>query len=259
MAGVQHTVEYGMFMRRRVQGDRPTLIFVHGLGESGLGFEPLLGHPGLDRFDLRILDLPGYGRSAWPASPLTLEQQADHVATWLKEAAVPTPILVGHSMGGVIGTLMAERHPDILAGFVDVEGNVSLGDCIFSGRVAGMDWPEFAESGFGRLLEAVYRRGADDAALRSYFVSMRLADPRQFHLNSRELVEISEPETMGQRLAALELPLHYVAGVPGGAAERSRELLDEHGIAWTAIEPSGHWPFIDQPDRFVEVLATVAG
>jgi len=248
-----------MFVRRAARGARRTLVFVHGLGESGLGFESMLGHPALAPFDLRIPDLPGYGRSAWPDAPLTLAQLADHVAAWIRDTGISDPVLVGHSMGGVIGTLLCERHPDLLSGFVNVEGNVSLGDCVFSGRAATLGWDEFAQSGLARLLEAVYRQGAKDVALRDYFVSMRLADPRQFHLNSRELVEASEPETMGTRLAALSVPLHYVAGVPGGAAERSLELLEAHGIPWTAIEPSGHWPFVDQPDRFVEVVAQVAG
>jgi len=58
---------------------------------------------------------------------------------------------------------------------------------------------------------------------------------------------------------ALPLRHHYVAGVPGGACPRSRDLLVEAGASWTAVTESGHWPFLDRPDRFVEVLRSFLG
>lgn len=42
------------------------------------------------------------------------------------------------------------------------------------------------------------------------------------------------------RFAALPQPKVYLAGVPKGASARSLELLDEVGVGWRAIQPSGH-------------------
>jgi pimeloyl-ACP methyl ester carboxylesterase len=255
----QHRIENGMFVRDRpVTQARGTLLFVHGLGESGLCFEHLLDHPGLRQWRLLVPDLPGYGRSPWPREPLGLDDQADRLARWLRQeksspAALPI-VVVGHSMAGVTALLVGERHPEIATAVVDVDGNVSLGDCVFSRLVARQDLPAFLDRGFEQQRGLVFKAGADDRAQRGYYVSMRLADPRSYYRNSLELVAMSEREDMAGRLAALPMPAHYIAGVPGGACRRTLELLAAAGVACTRIEPSGHWPFIDQPDAFVTAL-----
>ena len=86
-------------------------------------------------------------------------------------------------------------------------------------------------------------------------MSLRLCDPRAFHRNAGELVALSGSETLAPRLACLDTPHHYVAGAPDGAAGRSLELLSAADVAWTAVEPAGHWPFIDRPAEFAALLA----
>ncbi|MCA9674456.1 MAG: alpha/beta hydrolase [Kofleriaceae bacterium] len=253
-----HHVEHGMFVRSRPgPAGAPTLVWLHGLGESGRCFEAVAGHPALDATTALIPDLPGYGRSAWPASPLGLEVVADLLAVWLRGRGGARPIVVGHSMGGVLAVLLAERHPDVVAQVVDVDGNVSIGDCSFSGRAARLDVDAFVDGGFADLRGFVWDGGATSEALRGYHASMCFADPRTFHRHARELVELSEPETMAVRLAHLPVPVTYVAGAPDGACARSRELLDGAGVATIEIAPAGHWPFIDQPGVFAGAVATL--
>ena len=62
-------------------------------------------------------------------------------------------------------------------------------------------------------------------------------------------------ETMPARIAALECPTLFVAGVPGGICEHSRRLLDRHELRWLGVEGAGHWVFVDQPDRFANAVA----
>ncbi len=250
-----HHVEHGMFVRTRPgEAGARTLLWIHGLGESGLCFEEVARHPALDAASLVIPDLPGYGRSAWPATPATLAAIADQLAAWLRERAL-RPVIVGHSMGGVIGVELAERHPDVVEQLVNVDGNVSIGDCAFSGRAAAFELPAFLDHGFAALRDVVYQGGATSPALRGYFASMALADPRAFHLHARELIAVSEPESMAARLAHLPRPVTYVAGAPDGACPRSRELLAGAGVATIEIAPAGHWPFLDQADAFAAALA----
>lgn len=235
-----------------------TLLWLHGLGESSRCFSEIIAHPALAATRALAPDLPGYGSTEWPAEPRSLADIADHLAVWLRQLAV-RPILVGHSMGGVIGVLLAERHPDAIAHLVDVDGNVSIGDCGFSGRAAAVDLTTFILRGFAELQASVAEGGATDRALAGYHSSMVLADPRSFHAHALELVEISEPETMATRLARLPVPVTYIAGSPGGACPRSCTLLDAKDITRVDIAPAGHWPFIDRPDQFAAALAGVVG
>ena len=254
------TVEHGMFVRT-VPGDPklPSLVFVHGLGESGLCFEQVVCHPRLGPWTRHVVDLPGYGRSAW-GEPISLEGLADHLAAWVREVHPDERVIpIGHSMGGVVALLLAERHPDLLDGVMDVDGNKSLGDCTFSSQAACQSLDRFEHGGFDELRSKVYAAGGRDMAQRGYYASLRLCDPRVFHRHSVELVELSGREDLAIRLASLSLPKLYVAGQPGGACARSMELLREAKVPCVAIAPSGHWPFLDQPDAFVAALAAFVG
>jgi len=270
---IRHSFEHDMFVRERPSEDPaqqpgPTVVLIHGLGESALCFEHLMTSPGLFPWSLLAPDLPGYGRSPWRDRPLSLPDHADHLAEWLRarrsalpsgaSEALDTPaFIVGHSMGGVIGTLLSERHPDLVNGFVNVDGNLSIEDCVFSGRASDYELHAFIDSGFYRLKEAVYRQGRKHAAQRGYYASLRLCDAYTFHLNSQELVALSATEELAMGMKRLGALAHYIAGVPGGACARSLELLDRAGVQWTAIHDSGHWPFIDQPGRFVDLLVRI--
>jgi pimeloyl-ACP methyl ester carboxylesterase len=255
---MEHVIENGMFVRRRRAQDaaRGVVVLVHGLGESALGFEPLLARPELSAWELAAPDLPGYGRTAWPAGgPPGLVDLADAIASWLRERYSSPVTLLGHSMGGVVALLLAERHPELVAALLDVEGNKSRDDCAFSGRAADRDLAGFVAEGFDDLRDDIYRRGHDRPELRGYYASLRLADPRCFHRHGGELVALSAREDLAGRLASLPVPHHYVAGVPEGVSARSRELLAANEVAWTVLKPAGHWPFVDQPERFASLVA----
>jgi pimeloyl-ACP methyl ester carboxylesterase len=164
--------------------------------------------------------------------------------------------VIGHSMGGVLATLIAERVP--VRGVVNVEGNLSRGDCGYSGRAAAQPLADFVSHGFDALRADVQQRGVLEPALRSYHTALCAAGARTFHRHATDLVALSETETLAARLAALTVPVLYIAGVPAGICERSHALLREHQVPWVGLEPAGHWPFIDQSDAFAAAVAAFA-
>ncbi len=236
---------------------RPTVItvlYVHGLGESGLCFEGLLGSPVLDGYRQLALDLPGYGKTPWSEEPPGLEQHASTIAQWLEREHREPVVVVGHSMGGVIGQLLCEGWPERTRALCNVEGNISRADCTFSARANAHSEPDFVRSGFARLLDDVFAAGQRERALRQYFASLSGCDPRTLHRNSVELVALSEQESLAGRLGALDRPRCYLFGRPGGTGDHSRALLQANGVTPIAIEGAAHWPFLDQPERFLAVL-----
>ena len=237
---------------RRV-GSGPDVIWIHGLGEQAASFDAITQHPDLAGFTHVVPDLPGYGRSAHLATRGlgALEALAEHLVPWIATCA-SRPVLIGHSMGGVLATLIAERMP--VGAIVDIDGNLTRGDCTFSAEAAAYDREEFAATGFATMRARVGERGQAEPALRGYHAALALADADMFHGNALDLVRLSETETLAARLAAVGARVLFVAGVPGGICERSRAQLDQHRIRWVGIEPSGHWPFIDQSDAFAAAV-----
>ncbi|MDR1768022.1 MAG: alpha/beta fold hydrolase, partial [Propionibacteriaceae bacterium] len=112
----------------------PRLAFLHGLfgrGRNWAGIARSLATapdwpgtappPGFGQRPLGslLVDLPNHGDSGWTPRFSYLET-ADIVAAELPEHAGKT-LLVGHSMGGKVAMLVAQRHPQLLAGLVVID------------------------------------------------------------------------------------------------------------------------------------------
>lgn len=242
---------------KEAPASKGTIFYIHGLGESGLCLEGIMEHPLLKDFSHLAADLPGYGKSPWPEAPLSISRCADLLTEWLSSLAPAQVIVVGHSMGGVIGTLVCERHPERVRAFINVEGNISLEDCTFSCIIAAHSLDDFIARDFGLFRDDIYERGIHERALRLYHASLLMCDPRSIYLNSRELVDFSKTEELARRLGSLETPAFYVWGESGGTGEYSRGLLGTQGVHLVSVRDAGHWPFIDQPDAFAEKLFAI--
>lgn len=252
-----------MFLRTSGEpdSDRPSLLYIHGLGESSLCFEGLLGSPRLAGYHQVAPDLFGYGRSPRPSTEFSLRDHAASLHRLIGELGLEKVVLLGHSMGGVIAAELIPLLGERAAAFLNIEGNVSLEDCTYSSQVAAMPYETFLSSGRAAFLERLEDtvRKADPASeapavLTSYLKSIAMADPRVFYRNSCDLVEASRPETIPARLAALNLPQLYIYGSPRGTGAHSRSLLQNADIRLCEIGSAGHWPFLDQPDSFIDVL-----
>jgi pimeloyl-ACP methyl ester carboxylesterase len=246
--------EHDMIVRRFGAG--PEIVWIHGLGEWSISYDAAAQHPALAGYAHTLPDLPGYGRSPWPAQlggADSLEQLADHLAAWL--APRPPAVLIGHSMGGVLVTLVAERIATPPRGVVDIDGNLSSGDCTFSARAAAWSVDEFAERGFAEMRAEILAEGARDPALHDYHAALCASSPWVFHQNAVDLVRLSSSDTLAARLAALRCPALFVAGVPDGVCEHSRALLDRAGVRWVGVSPAGHWIHVDPPDAFAREVA----
>ena len=240
---INFSVEHGLSVRRIGRGQE--LVWIHGLAESSVSWEPVIAR--LPQFAHTLVDLPGYGRSAW-AQPLALEQLADQLAAWLKDR----PTVIGHSMGGVLAVMLAER--GAARAIVNVEGNLTRGDCTFSARAAAYSEAEFLDHGFVELRASTYEDGQADAPLRTYYAAMCFASPHTVYKHAHELVTLSLTESMTPRLAALQIPALYIAGVPRGICDASRALLDRHRVRWIGLEPAGHWVYLDQIELFAAAV-----
>ena len=119
---------------------RPRLLLIHGLLGSLNYFEPQRYLPGVDVLGP---DLIGYGQRRSEDGGITLHAQAALLARYLRDEAGGPAWVLGHSVGGAVAMLLADMVPELVRGLISVEGNFTLKDAFWTGRIAALpdaDW-----------------------------------------------------------------------------------------------------------------------
>jgi 3-oxoadipate enol-lactonase len=88
--------------------DGQAVLFIHGIGGGGRAWAGQLASFRAAGLNPMAPDLPGYGgRRA--VTTMGFEGLAEDVETFIAESRVHRPVLVGHSMGGMIAQTMLRR------------------------------------------------------------------------------------------------------------------------------------------------------
>lgn len=102
----------GVRLHHDESGEGPPAVLLHGLGNDGTTWSPV-GLP----FRRHALDLRGHGRSdRTPA--YSFELMAEDVIEALELLDLAAPLIIGHSMGAIVATLVAAERPDLVGGLV---------------------------------------------------------------------------------------------------------------------------------------------
>ena len=91
----------------------PTFIFIHGGGADTSHLAPQF-YFFARRGTAINLDLRGYGKSDKPIKYGTIAQYADDIAYFCRQLEITSPIIVGHSSGGMVAVELAAKHPMLL-------------------------------------------------------------------------------------------------------------------------------------------------
>jgi pimeloyl-ACP methyl ester carboxylesterase len=158
-------------------------------------------------------------------------------------------LVIGHSMGGMIATLVASRMPE-LCGLINIEGPLTLDDCDTSRQAAeSADFPRW----FRVFKRAV--RAPGSGAPPHYGASVDEADGLSFHACAKGIVALARRSRMGKLYAGLRVPRLFFYGVgPGGMSNRSRAFLKAHGCETTEFAAAAHWPMTEAPGEFTQAL-----
>ena len=105
-------------------GLRP-LVFLHGIGGAARGWRDQMETFG-DRYRAIAWDMPGYGGSA-PLAAVSIATLADALQDFLHAVDATRPVLVGHSIGGMIVQQLLATRPDIAAAVVLAQTSPAFG------------------------------------------------------------------------------------------------------------------------------------
>lgn len=130
--------------------ERPALLMIHGLLGPIDYFAPARYLPGIE---IHAPDMVGYGRRRSEDAGIDLAAQADALARCLREDIGRPAWLLGHSVGGAVAMMVADREPELVRGLVSVEGNFTLRDAFWCARIAALGEEEWAAE-YGAMEDA---------------------------------------------------------------------------------------------------------
>ena len=103
----------------------PALVFLHGIGGAARAWRGQLEFF-QKRFRTIAWDMPGYGGSA-PLPTVSIAALADALQDFLPQAGAIRPILVGHSIGGMIVQQLLANNPRIAGAVVLAQTSPAFG------------------------------------------------------------------------------------------------------------------------------------
>ncbi|MBI40732.1 MAG: hypothetical protein CMF59_14130 [Leptospiraceae bacterium] len=93
-------------------GEGPTLVLVHGFGDSKISFLQSAAHLTTE-YDVIMLDVPGFGDTEQQDSrSYSIRHQAETLHKFLTKLELGPVFLAGNSMGGHISAALTLMHPD---------------------------------------------------------------------------------------------------------------------------------------------------
>jgi len=268
---VQHVSVHGNDLGYRQGGAGPVLLLLHGIAGSSRTWIPAMQLLAKD-FTVLAPDFLGHGRSAKPLGDYSLGNHASAMRDLLHLLDIERVTVVGQSFGGGVAMQFAYQFPEqcerlvlVDAGGLGREVNVILRlitlplaeyvlPVVFPGFVR--DWGD----PIARLLGSVGIRSAAAGEIWRSYRSLTEAENRRAFV--RTMRAVIDPG--GQSVSAIDrlylaahMPTLIVWGdhdrlIPLAHAYRAHEAIPNSRLE--VIPGAGHFPHVEQPGRFVEIL-----
>jgi pimeloyl-ACP methyl ester carboxylesterase len=249
---------------------REAVLFMHGNPGNALDYVGVLRSvpPGTRAI---ALDLLGFGKADKPwGFPFTLEASRALVDRVVDDLGIDRMHLVGHDVGSVVAVDWAARHPDRLASAVLLAGGILIGyrDHHFARvwktpKLGEQSMRDVDREGFHFAIRAHSPRplprefldrnyDAFDRATRCSVLRLYRAAPDLDAL-AREHAAALRP---------YDRPALVIWGdrdpfLPASMAEANREGFPSADVH--VYPNSGHWPFVDEEGRTVELMSAFFG
>ncbi len=239
---------------------KPALVMIHGLVGSLSYFQP---QRLCARAEVQAWELLGYGaRRDVEPDRLTLRSQTEHVAHRITRLLRPPVWVLGHSMGGAIAMLLADRHPELVRGVINVEGNFTLKDAFWSSRIIAQrpeDWDQKYRAMQRDPADWLAKCGVALTAERAAWAEEILTwqPAATVYAMSQALVsETGVPAYLEavQRVLDRGLPLDLIAGEKSAAAWDVPEFVRKASRSYTEMPRVGHLMMLEAPAEFCRLV-----
>jgi len=251
--GVVDLVRDGVVLAYDETGSgNPPLVFVHGAAcNRRFWCQQVPRFSSAHR--VVAVDLRGHGKSDAPSERYTVRLFAEDLASTSTQLEIERPVVIGHSLGGLVALDFASVYPDQVAGAVLIDSPLLPGGQrakVVGDLVAGLRGPD-PDAALRGYFAGLFVDRYDDAATRSWILDQAvLTEP---HVSSSLWEESLVSWDDEAALRACRVPVLYIdAGTPNADLARAVELCPGLMIARTI--GSGHFSPLVVPEQVNAVL-----
>jgi pimeloyl-ACP methyl ester carboxylesterase len=265
-------VLHGHRVAYRHAGSGPVVVLIHGITSSSAIWARVMPYLAR-RFTVIAPDLIGHGKSAKPRGDYSLGAHACGVRDLLLALGHDRASIVGHSLGGGIAMQFSYQFPERCERLVLVDSgglgrdvSALLRAATLPGAELVLPWlaaTRLLDAGAlaGRLLNRLGLRARTDfEEMARGHATLADRDARAAFVNT--LRSVVEPggqriEASNRLYLATHIPFLLAWGerdsiIPVAHARRTHEQVP--GSRLEVFPDSGHFPQLDEPERFLDVL-----
>ena len=219
---------------------------------------------------VHLVQLAGFAGEPWShGDGPFLDPVLAELARYLREAGLERPAVIGHSMGGLTGLLLAQRHPELVGRVMSVD-SLPFFSALYGPTATAETARPFAErtaDAIRTMDDAAFRAGqAQTAAAMARSEATRAAMVEWSVASDRRAMAAAMREVMTTDLrpglAAMSTPVWAIyasdadGGAPAGMADSlwAREYAGLAGARLIRVDDSRHFIMADQPARFAELV-----
>jgi len=240
------------------RADAPPLVFLHGIGGAARGWRRQL-QDFSPSWRAVAWDMPGYGRSA-PLPMVSIATLAQALTDFLATAGIERPVLVGHSIGGMIVQQFIADHPEAARAVVLAQTSPSFGrpdgdwqKQFIADRLGPLDRGETMAQMAPALVAAMVGEAPDPAGVALARDCMAATAPESYRGVMLALTGFDLKDALGR----IAVPTMALAGTKDANAPATMMRRMAHAIPgahYVELEGCGHLANLERPEAFSALL-----
>ena len=250
------------YLQSGLPGAAP-IVFLHGIGGAARSFLPQLDHFGR-AWRAVAWDMPGHGGSS-PLEIVSIDNLTAARARFLAQAGLERPVLVGHSLGGMVAQRLLVLQPHAVRALVLAQTSAAFGSldpawgkAFVAARLGPLD----AGHTMAGLAEGMVADLVGDAPDPAGVAVARWCYAHTPDSTYRDTVRALPGFDMRDALGRIAVPTLLLAGsrdrnAPPAGMQRMAARIP--GATYVELPGAGHLAHLEQPAAFNAVLQAFLG
>lgn len=249
-------------------GDGPAILFIPGLNSSPAVWDEVTAV--LGDFRIHLVHVRGFGGLPLDGnvSGAILPELAKEIGRYIEEEGLADVSVIGHSMGGLVGTMLAARHADLIDHLMIVDIPAYFGDIMgvppeqieaIADATRSTSLTRTAEERDSAEIAFIDASVRDQTKRQLLIDDMRSSDPS---IGAQVLYEVMIAD-LRPELADITAQTLVVFAQPAQAQDMTPQEVtgfyaSQYGtipdVTFEFVPNSGHYVMLDQPERLAELI-----